>query len=101
MPLKTNDTPGSVPPLTFPRLMQNKYSGAVYLVTPEELTGGKPVNVYAATCIHHAARPQPAPGHGFPMPPALPEPVGTHIADAAMANLQDYPNVVYLSNDGS
>lgn len=97
MSLVTNDTPGQPRALKFPRLMQNKHSGAVYLVTQGV---GPDVDCFAATCIHHGTV---VPRHampGQPQFPVTPDPVGKHIADSTLHNLQDYPNPVYIQNEG-
>lgn len=109
MSLVTNDTspmPTAPPPLTFPRLMQGKQTGSVFLVTRRQRApvpgDASPVYAYDVTCIHHGTLPPAAtPWGGAAMPTAptrTPEPIGPHSQDVSLDNLQDYGNTVFLSN---
>ena len=88
MTLVTNAVPPQPvvpPPLTFPRLMIHRHSGAVYLVARNGMA-------YSATCIHHGDIPE----GSQPMPP---EAIGHHVANAYLENMDDYGNTVYLQNE--
>jgi len=102
--------PTAPPPLTFPRLMQDKHSGAVVLVAqrvraqaPGAVADFVPtIHAYDTTCVHHGALPSPGTSWGAPMAPAAPkvapDPIGYHTRDVTLGHLQDYGNTVYLSN---
>lgn len=94
MSLATHDDPPmpkAAPALTFPRLMQSIYTGAVFLVARNNAE-------YSAMCIHHGARKVPTSNPAPPQP--APEAIGHYVPVVSLENLQDYGNTVYLNNEG-
>lgn len=103
MSLTTRDHTPQPVPRKFPRLMQHRSTGAVYLVFKRNTPPGV-TEIYDAACVHHGttvpAMPTGAvPQHQAPPPPAIRPTIGEQTPDMQLSNLQDYPNVVSMQNE--